>query len=124
MFVFRAVVTSNVTSPSRAVTAKSISLASFNDVDFTVFLLVCRPLLKVVDNLLVMGLLTDTDLNHLLGLIDPSAFDPNSEGMSKSPWSQCASAHNTHVVRPELGVSRTAIMTSVTCLLASEVDIL
>ena len=95
MFVFRAVVTSNVTSSSRAVTAKSISLASFNDVDFTVLLLVCRPLLKVVDNLLVMGLLTDTDLNHLLGLIDPSAFDPNSEGMSRSPWSQCASAHNS-----------------------------
>ena len=33
------------------------------------------PLLTVVDNLLVMGLLDDNDLNHLLTLIDPTKFD-------------------------------------------------
>lgn len=36
----------------------------------------CSPLLTVVDNLLVMGLLDDTDLNQLLNLIDPTRFDP------------------------------------------------
>ena len=36
----------------------------------------CRPLVKVVDNLLVMGLLDDSDLEHLLKLIDPVLFDP------------------------------------------------
>jgi len=34
------------------------------------------PLLKVVDSLLVMGLLDDNDLAHLLILIDPTRFDP------------------------------------------------
>ncbi|XP_064602338.1 ryanodine receptor 2-like [Liolophura sinensis] len=33
------------------------------------------PLLKVCDNLLVMGLLDDDDLYHLLCLIDPTSFD-------------------------------------------------
>lgn len=39
-----------------------------------------RPILKVVDKLLVMGLLNDTDLDHLLCLINPSVFDPNYAG--------------------------------------------
>lgn len=34
-----------------------------------------RPLLRVVDNLLVMGQLTDDDLIYVLRLIDPEAFD-------------------------------------------------
>jgi ryanodine receptor 2 len=33
------------------------------------------PLLRVTDKLLVMGLLTDKDLNQLLSLIDPTNFD-------------------------------------------------
>ena len=33
------------------------------------------PLLKVVDSLLVMGLLDDKDLHQLLCLIDPTSFD-------------------------------------------------
>ncbi|KAL3874970.1 hypothetical protein ACJMK2_037916, partial [Sinanodonta woodiana] len=35
------------------------------------------PLLKVVDNLLVMGLGTDEDLHQLLCLLDPETFDEN-----------------------------------------------
>ncbi|XP_048731868.2 ryanodine receptor-like isoform X6 [Ostrea edulis] len=35
------------------------------------------PLLKVVDNLLVMGELTDDDLIYVLRLIDPESFDDN-----------------------------------------------
>lgn len=34
-----------------------------------------RPLLRVVDNLLVMGQLTDDDLIYVLRLIDPEAFN-------------------------------------------------
>ena len=34
-----------------------------------------RPLLKVIDNLLVMGELSDDDLIYVLRLIDPEAFD-------------------------------------------------
>lgn len=35
----------------------------------------CRPLLRVTDKLLAIGLLTDKDLNQLLCLIDPTNFD-------------------------------------------------
>ncbi|XP_025103910.1 ryanodine receptor-like isoform X4 [Pomacea canaliculata] len=35
------------------------------------------PLVKVCDNLLVMGLLNDEDVYHLLCLLDPSVFDPD-----------------------------------------------
>jgi len=34
-----------------------------------------RPILKILDNLLVMGLLTDDDMHQLLFLIDPETFD-------------------------------------------------
>lgn len=49
-----------------------------NNVNFLqVFIWGCdfRPLLRVVDNLLVMGELTDDDLIYVLRLIDPEAFD-------------------------------------------------
>jgi hypothetical protein len=39
-----------------------------------------RPLLKVCDNLLVMGRLNDDDLLKLLTLINPMAFDTSQEG--------------------------------------------
>uniref|UniRef100_A0A1I7XMG4 B30.2/SPRY domain-containing protein n=1 Tax=Heterorhabditis bacteriophora TaxID=37862 RepID=A0A1I7XMG4_HETBA len=38
-----------------------------------------EPLLKLFDCLLVIGLITDTELEFLLKLIHPSAFDPNYE---------------------------------------------
>ncbi|KAJ8309071.1 hypothetical protein KUTeg_013945 [Tegillarca granosa] len=41
------------------------------------------PLLKVIDNLLVMGRLNDEDLMKLLCLIDPSMFDVTADGESK-----------------------------------------
>lgn len=37
-----------------------------------------RPLLRVVDNLLVMGQLTDDDLIYVLRLIDPEAFNDHN----------------------------------------------
>lgn len=36
-----------------------------------------RPLIRVVDKLLVIGLLGDKDLNRLLNLIDPENFNLN-----------------------------------------------
>jgi len=39
-----------------------------------------RPLLKTLDNLLVMGLLSDDDMHQLLFLIDPEIFD---EGVAR-----------------------------------------
>ncbi|XP_052768471.1 ryanodine receptor 2-like isoform X9 [Mya arenaria] len=38
------------------------------------------PLLKTLDNLLVMGLLTDDDMHQLLFLIDPETFDAAARG--------------------------------------------
>lgn len=35
----------------------------------------CRPLLRVTDKLMAIGLLTDKDLDQLLCLIDPTNFD-------------------------------------------------
>lgn len=42
------------------------------------------PLVKVCDNLLVMGLLNDEDVYHLLCLLDPSVFDPDHSNSKHS----------------------------------------
>ena len=36
----------------------------------------CRPLLKLLDKLLLVGVVVDEDLDRLLVLIDPSTWDP------------------------------------------------
>ena len=57
-----------------------------------------RPLLKVIDNLLVMGMLTDDDLHQLLYLIDPETFD-DSYSRGKHTTTTCPTcwptAHQT-----------------------------
>ena len=44
------------------------------------FLLPCllfSPLIRVVDNLFMMGLWSNDDLEQILNLVDPVSFDPN-----------------------------------------------
>ena len=43
----------------------------------------CRPILKTIDNLLVMGLVTDAEIKQLLRLVDPVTFSdiPDGQGL-------------------------------------------
>ena len=63
----------------------TLSRVALNTIDIKLFAWIFfhfSPLLKVIDNLLMMGQLTDDDLTSLLNLVDPEAFDdlytPNS----------------------------------------------
>ena len=42
-----------------------------------------RPILKTIDNLLVMGLVTDPEIKQLLRLVDPVTFSdiPDAQGL-------------------------------------------
>lgn len=51
------------------------------------------PLLKVCDNLLVMGLLDDEDLLILLSIIDPASFDPNNDRVIPRPEDEVSVKH-------------------------------
>lgn len=57
-----------------------VSSLLYSDISALVF---CRPILKTIDNLLVMGLVDDSEIKQLLRLIDPVTFSdiPDAQGL-------------------------------------------
>lgn len=47
------------------------------------FYFVCRPLIKLADRLLLVGILTDDDVQKLLNMIDPETWNPEFEREGK-----------------------------------------
>jgi len=54
-----------------------------------------RPLLRVTDKLLAIGLLTDKDLDQLLCLIDPANFDNGYYSGTHSPCLPLMALYNS-----------------------------
>jgi len=46
---------------------------------FILLNVLCRPLLKLMDKLLMVGIINDEDLDRLLVMIDPQTWDPEKE---------------------------------------------